>query len=41
LAQLAHEAQAWREQLSRMAEVQPELIPLLIVQVIEVIRTED
>jgi superfamily II DNA or RNA helicase len=35
LAQLAHEAQAWREQLSRMAEVQPELIPLLIVQVIQ------
>jgi hypothetical protein len=35
LAQLAHEAQAWREQLSRMAEVQPELILLLIVQVIQ------
>jgi hypothetical protein len=34
-AQLAHEEQAWREQLSRMAEVQPELIPLLIVQVIQ------
>lgn len=35
LAQLAHEEQAWREQLVRMAEVQPELIPLLIVQVIQ------
>ena len=35
LAQLAHEEQAWREQLSCMAEVQPELIPLLIVQVIQ------
>jgi superfamily II DNA or RNA helicase len=35
LAQLAHEEQAWRAQLRRMAEVQPELIPLLIVQVIQ------
>ena len=35
LAQLTHEEQAWREQLSRMAEVQPELIPLLIIQVIQ------
>jgi superfamily II DNA or RNA helicase len=35
LAQLAHEEQVWREQLSRMTEVQPELIPLLIVQVIQ------
>jgi hypothetical protein len=33
LAQLTEEEHAWREQLKRMAEVQPELTPLLITYV--------
>ena len=33
LAQLAEEEQAWRAQLKRMADVQPELVPLLITYV--------
>jgi hypothetical protein len=33
LVQLAEEEQTWREELKRMADVQPELIPLLITYV--------
>jgi hypothetical protein len=33
LTQLAQEEQAWREQLKRLAEVQPELTPLVITYV--------
>lgn len=33
LAQLAQEERTWREQLARLAEVQPELTPLLIAHV--------
>jgi hypothetical protein len=33
LPQFTHEEQAWREQLKRMAEVQPELTPLVITYV--------
>jgi len=33
LAQLAQEERAWREHLARLAEVQPELTPLLIAYV--------
>jgi len=33
LAQLAEEEQTWREDLKRMADVQPELVPLLITYV--------
>jgi hypothetical protein len=33
LAQLAEEEQTWREDLKRMADIQPELVPLLITYV--------
>ena len=33
LAQLAEEERAWREHVARLAEVQPELTPLLIAYV--------
>jgi hypothetical protein len=33
LTQLTQEEQAWREQLTRLAEVQPELTPLVITYV--------
>jgi hypothetical protein len=37
LAQLAEEEQTWREDLKRMADVQPELVPLLITYVAQAI----
>jgi hypothetical protein len=37
LAQLAEEEQTWREDLKRMADVQPELVPLLITYVAQAV----